>query len=522
MKKKEAKFSQKRGLAHTNPTSRQTPATQQAIDIPNDGPLFNYVDDVINEEIGCSETGLNAARHLLKMAAVQEVDFEATFEGAILRLLVTCQLSIHIKGQLQALQSFRSTILHLENQCKSWSEQDDILRLGIYRIILEWVVSPRSPITLKRAGITCLNALSTKESVTTSVHHSVVSSLLLESHYWSDPVETLFEIMSYVPTQHLVLHNTTFLVQALKLLVQSMSTSTHNTTITNMLEKYSFQASYQDRRHEFQPVVEAGDAVRFAQNVVKTLRSILLPLSNDMLNISKQNLQTELSLVLKQLEQSPLTALLQCKAMPSDGLSVVGVTRAQIQYLQWTFALVSASSIQKEVINMVQYQVPVDDPEQLSHLAIVRGLLAVIPIDCLVSTADRPESLMCGTFAPYLWSMCHQSSAAVCLSALRGWDGWLSRATSSRSELLFGEIESISLLPPIIDLILEIWSKPQSRQIRAILPVVFNSLLSFVDILAQHTNDNAVMDSLTDRILSQPLNRKVSSSIFESFVNGFE
>jgi hypothetical protein len=629
MKKKEAKFSQKRGLVQTNASKHSSAVSQVAIQIPNDGPLFHLLKDddkhnlaADDDETGgkkletntntANDDGLSAAVGLFATLEAKvyptttssdggrdddkDIDVSNTVEEnasegseqtqtvecVVIRMLQELKGATSTKRQLQAVQAFRSSLLYLNKQDYSYTASEALLaRRGVYRLLLELVISSRSPLALKRGATTCLTALcadadtpskeETCESLV-SVDMSVLESLFKQGA-WSDTVETMHEAMAYEPIRNIVLRSGRLLECSLSMLDQCMSQSLtvlfprtengdgsfkkddNDITVTDMLEKYSFStAQVHDKEQEtnasFQSVVEAANAVQYGQAVVKTLRTILLPLSNNLMMQAEpeHTLQdgedigrNRTLLLLRKLEHSPLTALLQCRATTADGLSVVGVARAQIQYLQWahyTSPPLSVAAMRELVSGMIANvngspSISVDEPECLSHLAIVRGLLAVFPDNvCLSKATDCGNtsnvSLLCGEFAQYFFTQCQQTSAAVRLSAMRGWDGWLSRATSilnggERERSVFRqEMIELNLLEAIIDMIMDTWSKPLSRQIRAIVPVVFRSLVTFVEAMSDeqndnpsialgkgtHGSDNLAMKSLTKRILSQPQHRK--------------
>jgi hypothetical protein len=151
--------------------------------------------------------------------------------------------------------------------------------------------------------------------------------------------------------------------------------------------------------------------------------------------------------------------------------------------------------------------------------------------------------LLLGPIFQYLLeTVLNDPSASVRLSALRGWDSWISRSLAVLTALDDGNGSAnyckilrtvllrndCMLLQIITDMILIMWSRPPTRQIAAVLPVVFSSLcnlLQHIDIVKHDmahpinintatrttidTDNNTYLTLITKRILRQPLNRKV-------------
>jgi hypothetical protein len=133
-----------------------------------------------------------------------------------------------------------------------------------------------------------------------------------------------------------------------------------------------------------------------------------------------------------------------------------------------------------------------------------------------------------------LKTVLNDPSASVRLSALRGWDSWISRVLSI--------LTANNIITPTTStydgtctieyddyMILIMWSRPPTRQIAAVLPVVSSTLcnlLQHIDDMKHKTANNydinitarATIDTnstyltlITKRILRQPLNRKVGT-----------
>jgi hypothetical protein len=619
-----------------------------------------------------------------------------TAKNALKSLLVLQEEGpMEVPHVLRTLRSYRSSLLVSSVQEQQREEQR--CHLGMARFLLEITLSYGTPISIKRACVSCVDTIATVllghgnngngspppppssslSSDLDNLYISLLASILVitPSTTWSHPITTLYNLVTYYckePIINLLYQQPkTLLLQLFLMMDHYMTTSTplsqrtiqSSHSITTILEEgNAFNPQLQQHLEDVNGRNTATKAVDFALQVTTIIRSILIPLLLRLLphnNISRSmpcNTTTtttttptsntilvlqQLVQVLQRLQYSPLTTLLQCRMTPTDNLSILGIAMAQVKLYQWylrqqqedlvlhTAGTTPPTTVRRahskdyqyhelyhHILSLVQHDSNSSNCcynktspllPNLHRVALVRGWIAVAPPSLLLftpSVVEMPDqqqekainnededksnniiysnnytgllissSLLFGPIFHYLLdTVLNDPSASVRLSALRGWDSWMSRvlsiltanniittaastydgtcttahddydssARNSKEKLRSVLLRNDCTLPQTItDMILIMWSRPPTRQIAAVLPVVFSTLCNLlqhiddmkhkianncdINITARATIDtnSTYLTLITKRILRQPLNRKVGTGYMMQYTHFF-
>ena len=134
--------------------------------------------------------------------------------------------SDQLRPQLQALQAYRSKLLQAKDAADDVSDKHELI--GTYRLLLEWSLSNDIPTPLRRAilsNLETLNSVIGHEAFI--IREQVVDSSLDDAsnkqRHWSNPLQTLFEMLNYEPTRLVIVEDGSMSLKTLKLLVREAS-----------------------------------------------------------------------------------------------------------------------------------------------------------------------------------------------------------------------------------------------------------------------------------------------------------
>jgi hypothetical protein len=270
------------------------------VKLPNDGP-FNFVslqsrdqDNQTSFNIHYSVDGLThhdqgyfekAVKLLTSCSATTTKNDDDTSSFTFLanithKMLNTVLTAQTLREQEASLRAYRSTLLNIRKDLevtttsKNMNEEtlstlnltpttnklnhyDLDLFLTTYRILLEWGVSHETSHGIKKACLSCLSTLKLfiidnstddddhhhkKASQVDHIHVSTIRSLLHSSpssqqQVWYNPIQSLFEILSYNPTLQTIISSPTLISSTLKLIQD------YSQECTKILTEYSFSTT---------------------------------------------------------------------------------------------------------------------------------------------------------------------------------------------------------------------------------------------------------------------------------------
>ncbi len=507
-----------------------------AISVPNDGPL-----QAKNESLGEIDVGVHEALNLLKN---QNENVEVP--GLEMKTIQHLKAASSLRDQLCCLRAYRSSILNFQNaKNKEVVVTPDLNhRIGMYRILLEFGFSESTPHPLKRASESCLSALSSsaadssEASVYDEINRAVVRSLLDSDstfRFWSSPIQTLFDMLSFEPTLSIALSCEDFVLLILQLL-SSGGTDIKDTLKDHYYSKYEQQNGYENGDINKVGVVDVNvlQSIEKGVEICVTLKLYLAVKNQDKI-IAKIDSNAILKSLLTRLLRHIVIPLVRCQATSSESLFVCSVVFAQLLLLRWKLDQINDKDIAKKAGDLVSAVVSEDctgkiddyddyDAEemadllkslpQLNQVAIIKGLVGTLPEDILSenSAVINDDLLLVEQMADFILNVANVSTEnGARLLALKGLDTvmgrWKTILTIPKEG--FGE-RARKLSNKVLHVALSTWESPPSRQIGCAVPGVFQSLVKVMEILDSDQNKGAEnsIDFLVTRILSQPSSRK--------------
>lgn len=458
-------------------------ASNGPIPLPHDGPVnaaFCATGVLRTETQLGKDTGESANATSVAVAASVLHTFALASDASsypITDVLKTLTQATHVHQQLQALQAFRSRLLQ-QKQCKQDADEyipseDATLLRPLYRVLLEWMLSVDTPLALRRAIASCLDAIECGDEARTILGCVLASILDVGSNSWKDPVHSLQEALPWTPMEGFLASGSSSLSPILCFLQsQAASIGIQATAAANTVWDPTAAATTER-------------AVQIANLVNKTL---LLDLQ------SEQNVCGEepTELVVGDL-QDFLWSLFFSSCIPVDRLSCIGVAYGRTLQWQMQKACTATSSTNvSDILNLADQQL-----SEIQRAAVLQGLTAVMPLTTSL------ERLMEACRALVVKA----SDPDVRLSALKGVRTLISRVntlyeTDDETKSLEHDLVH-RLVLETLEVVLQAWENPPTRKLAHAIPALFASL---VELLLKLGNDS--LEELLNRLLAQPPNRK--------------
>jgi hypothetical protein len=474
--------------------------SNEAVPVPKDGPIHYFVQ---NGEIDDGAAiGMKTSVELLSKATGEAPD--SSLSNVLWSVLVN---SDQLRPQLQALQAYRSKLLQAKDAA---DERDKHELIGTYRLLLEWSLSNDIPTPLRRAilsNLETLNSVIAQEALI--IREQVVNSSLDDAsnkqRQWSNPLQTLFEMLNYEPTRQVIVEDGSMSLNTLKLLLREAS----------VLEPILDEASFYNTTDNEQPQSVLTNrsfiaAMESCVLIASTLKLFLAPV----LSFTREYTLDLASLV--HLMNVFSWKALTCRGMPADELNVIGVVFGQTLVFEWKCAALeresSSSSLIAEKAASTVSKVTKDAllPHQ-NKLAAVQGITATLSNEALVS---QSPPLFNHPIASYLLEQCQRApGSTVRLAALRALNTLVNRCLAFISADLLGESHVIyinELANGTLDVVLQAWENPPGRQVATAVPGLFRSLIKLLRNCGDKSGaSDMTLKALVKRILDLPPNQKV-------------
>ena len=514
-------------LAVTTTTTTGAAFAAQQLEFPSKEAVTSAVSqDITNVGTLLSSVALQEALDLLSRCTGEHEETESLNLGLVVALLREKQ----VRGQLHALQAFRSTMIQQEQRRKE--QQDGVAEPGVddkgaiealalYRILLEASLSYQTPQPFRRTLQSSLNAFdecslsSSNEDhqlALQNVRDSVIESILVETPgCWKDPLLSLQEALTYLPTQERLLQSTDTRTAALSMLVrvaQSLSPLLKAPPATNSASAGTNVDAWDG---------QVRQAVQQAVAVTTLIKIILQPQPNVDAGSSLDG--TEARLVASLAEFCWLL-LSECQLLPADSMATVGIAYGRT--MQWDASV--SNNATKTALNVQEtLQRAVDCLEDLQATALAQGLAATISDGVLMIAQDdvvgeaSSSPLDALTRAFY-----EQSSKAVDpevrVAVIKGLRSLVGRCTLLYdSPVVLEDASQVRarihrFAEETLEVVLQAWENPPTRKLGSSIPGLFENLVRLMQKFDTEEEDDASSSSrfskLVTRILAQPPNRK--------------
>lgn len=472
-----------------------------------DGPIFKLFSS--NKQRQQCSDGLNDAIQLLNTATVMADEREEHSLEHVLYISIealrTLMKATSVKEKLSALRKYRSSLLQIDG--REYVLNDDKVVIGAYRILLELALSDATPPPMKKASFACLVALSQfiNESNLKFIHDSVIVSVLYEE-MWSNPLQSLFDMLSYPPTLSMIHSNTVMILDIFKFLL------TRGKKFESIITEYSFQS---DEKETDVGVISTNalTAVDHGISICSTLRLFLTSFDSVNCLLKDAEIQSISIDLLESLIQTLVLPLISCKATSSDSLSVATIAMGHLK--QWIFKL---KGFDYSIIANESYTFGHTSSSvlpELNKVGIFRGIIATLPNEALLQPFQSNGQELLMELAEFLLEVSDVSTDdAARLSAMKGLDTVMGRLKNVIKHEVNGKLIAPTakrLSQKILQVSISTWESPPSRQIESIVPVLFNNLVSLLEELdkieAIDEQSNSI-DLLVSTIISQPVSRK--------------
>lgn len=531
----------------------------EPVRLPHDGPLNRMTTTKLESAslvptVSPSLTLKEAADLLLRYRENNEGGDEDNpdQESPSARLIVALLHDKQLKGQLQALQVFRSIILQqkqnrkqqkqqrqqkdvIEPETKVDADAEAVLAPPLYRFLLEASLSYQTPNPFRRALQSSLNALDecyTQQQVTLQqIRDSVIESILLGESAsssstsgnvccWKDPLYSLQEAMTYTPTQERLFHVTEKRFAAFSMLVRMAQ------QLTPILQTPSSATTAADPSSSASTNVDAWDGhVREAvqQAVIVSNLSKMLLQSQSASTINTSTLEPPVLGTTEGALVAPLANFLwlllsDCRLLPAESMTAVGIAYARA--MLWNF---DTGNDDQKAAKEVQAMLRMASSRlvDLPATAVAQGLAATISDPVLLFTQDTDTGAVPvgdGTSSSPLEALmevfhrqaCRAVDPDVRLAALKGIRSLVSRCTvlwdSSPRQARIRDLAEQTL-----EVVLQAWENPHSRKLGSSIPGLFESLVILMqkfDVEQDTVPSASRFSELVRRVLSQPPNRK--------------
>ena len=477
-----------------------------------------------------------------------------------------------LRQQLAYLRSYKNEILKIvevstsstvdtekrlqTEPIKLLQGNDDNLSIiiGIYRILCELCLSNDTPHSFKKAGYSCLSALtSLVENVTLDynmdsldcLNKSILESILCptnERKFWKQPIQTLFDAFTYEPMKKMILGNTAYIDSVFRLSLQEGSkriqtlknirslVSGLDDTLSNNQVVEADVKSKQLTMNDGVVGLDVLDAIERSSEICATLKIILTSYiqTNYYLDNHISSTREETLVLYESIINMVIKPMMYCPATSTDALIVGGVCYSQIMLLKWNLEARSDDQSMREMAYdflLFIIENDVDYNENLPDLMLVKGLTSTLSNHTLALPVVNPKqnnqkTTLIEQIASYMMTLSENSSNdAIRLWALKGLDTTMGRcrgiilSSGSLPDFTVFRRQVVILTNEILQIALVIFDSPPCKQIGSAIPGLFKSLINLLEFLDCEMNmsdqkEMKSIDVLVTKILMQPSNRK--------------
>ena len=478
-----------------------------AIPLPHDGPIFHYHKKSNNHNASLSTSSSSLQASLSRLNSENN-------EGGAIGLVTNLQNASSCKQQVQILQTYRSTIMqqqqHQEqngsdhhdttDSNKSRKKSSDVMEPGDFRLLLEWMLSDKTPVQLQRCILSVLNSVQIiaqyadyyKEQI---ISQEVIQSILISitaNNYWNNPLRSL-EIAVSLPFNP---DSNLNLVKILK-------------TSPNLDDCFKFLYRNKIFRCLSNESLRPKDGPSNNENFVNDHAVILKILTK----LLQQN-ENPIRIPYEDDYERYLLMLFRSPHIPIDTYTTLGIIYGNLRSARVfentrtdddKVCDTKIKMMAENVINLTESLHGDDDSspyKNLSHsarLSIVQGIAATFDLPILLCTCSSISPLEC------CWKYCLRESQVatdpmVRWCALKGLTTMVARWKSSPSSSASCNDNFGALIQDTLVVTLQTWENPPLRKLAKAIPGLFTTLVQLLD-------EKQIL-LLCDEVMHQPKNRK--------------
>lgn len=438
------------------------------IPLPHDGPIFHYLSNCEggNDVVAEGQYGLSLTLQLLRDSKSQSQEISIT-------TIQTLHASKTAKAQLQAVQSFKSSVLNLKTKGMpiSTAAAD-----SMYRLFLEWSLSTRTTIPLQRAIHSCLKALETDE--TPMIMESVLKSLFEASPiaYWNDPLHFLD-----------VAINSPFLCDNLKdYFLDSVLSFIYHQWVQPMTVAVSLD----------------DEQVSRGVHLSKLLKILLQPISQ------RENASMKVIPSIPYCDEleAMVVRLMNCPNVPIEGFNTLGIVYARLHLNTREHVLEAQDLANRAILSIHNLTVASKQSmvvqSSLGQLSIAQGISATLDSSTIICESTDYHSSPLETCWKYLLNASQRAVDPMARwAALKGLSTLASRWKQCSNDASVEQSSTFDgLVQETLSVTLQAWENPPLRKLGTAIPGIFQTLVEFLS--------DGQRQNLCQNVLDQPLNRK--------------
>lgn len=450
-----------------------------AVPLPHDGPIHYSLQATQAGEQVCTHEGEDFEQALALLNASEELrnSDSKEIEDLTLALCHSLRNATGSKEQLHSLQSYRSTLLNLRQKESTETLEYQTCLLGLYRLLLEWSLSLKTPVPLQRVIQSNLQYLDIpqhlKEDIATRVLASIwkQGSLSDSAKDWANPIHSL-DVAINAPQSVVILKTSQF---------SNCLTFLRSFWINGILNKASTDLSGRE-------LVEEG----------LTIAGIL----KIMLHPGNRKDQPVIPFV-EDFEMA-IMQLMKSPSMPTEGHSTLGIVYGRLKFHSHLLSE-NPRPASGTALQLIGYAI--SEKTQMSALArlsVVQGVAATLEADSLIA---RPNGEGSTTPLEACWEYTLKASheetdPIVRWASLKGLSTLASRWRNGQNELecLATKRRIDCLIQETLQVVLQAWENPPLRKVGTAIPGIFRILVELLP-------EERLLD-LCDKVMAQPVSRK--------------
>ena len=455
-------------------------AVKQAtpISLPHDGPIHQAFQSAVERK----EASDAVKRAVYLLSNDNEIGKDETVVALEkLSLTGTADQSRNFLCSLKDAKQIQEQ-LHIVHTYKSWRLQNAALPADpvLYRILVEWMLSCQTPVTLRRALQSTLGIMLADDdkeskgfaSIHSDVLETILRSLVAQDGVWGSPIHSLQELLNWERFQQTLGQDSRLVADILQALEQK------SLALIPLLEKDNGGSSLDEA------AIWNGDYVKSIQHCLAFSQLI------------KTVLGSNASIKPTNALGCFLWALLACKAVPADKFSMVAIAYGRTLAAATSDTGTALTSVLAEASNL----------PDIPRAALLQGLAATMPWNELASSSGEAELPLLTFLALFEKLALESIDPEVRLTALKGIRSLVSRCQSSEDPIKVDRAILTEMADRILQISLQSWENPPTRRLSSGIPSLFRQLVHWMQQLQM--GDTSFFFSLVKLLLEQPPHRK--------------